>query len=104
MPDQLFEPGSSADIVNKVEWINTNEDKLAGMRIAARKEYEEKYLDAIDSNIMGMINGLPREDSKDYYRERFAVDLSEKDFKAVVESKTEKELLKFFVDIEMDIN
>ena len=84
---------------SNIEKLFKNESKKKSM-----KKYEEKYLGAIGSNIMDMINGLPREDSKDYYRERFAVDLSGEEFKAVVESKTEKELLKFFVDIKMDLN
>jgi hypothetical protein len=87
------------EFYSNIEKLFKNESKKKPM-----KNYEEKYLDAIESNITDMINGLPWEDSKDYYRERFAVDLSVEEFIAVVESKTDKELLKFFVDIKMDLN
>jgi len=84
---------------SNLEKIIKNEEKKK-----SKKENENKYFDAIESNVISMINGLHREDSKNYYKERFTIDLSEEEMNAFFETKTEDEIIRFFCDVVIDIN
>ncbi len=91
------------ELHSNVEKIFKNEKKKKSKKESKRK-YVKKYLDAIESNIMDMINGLPREDSRDYYKKHFMIDLSDEDADTLFYGKTEKEVIKYLVDREMDIS
>jgi glycosyltransferase involved in cell wall biosynthesis len=39
----LFEPGDAADLARKVRWAFEHPEAMAAMRVAARREFEEKY-------------------------------------------------------------
>ncbi len=39
----LFEPGNAQDLAAKMQWALDNKDKMHGMGINARKEFETKY-------------------------------------------------------------
>jgi glycosyltransferase involved in cell wall biosynthesis len=40
----LFNPGDAADLARKVRWMFEHTRAVAAMRLAARREYEEKYM------------------------------------------------------------
>ena len=84
---------------SNLEKLVKNEEKKK-----SKKENENKYFDAIESNVIGMINGLPREDSRKYYKERFTIDLSEEEMNAFFKTKTEDEIIRFLCDVVIDIN
>ena len=52
---------------------------------------------------MGMIKGLPREDSRDYYKKRLEIYFSPEKEKAFVEGKSQKELMKDYNDFIVDL-
>jgi glycosyltransferase involved in cell wall biosynthesis len=39
----LFDPGGAADLARKVRWAFAHPEAMEAMRVAARREYEEKY-------------------------------------------------------------
>jgi glycosyltransferase involved in cell wall biosynthesis len=39
----LFHPGDPADLARKVRWAFEHPEAMAAMRVAARREFEEKY-------------------------------------------------------------
>ena len=39
----LFTPGDAADLARKVRWAFEHPDAIDSMRVAARREFEEKY-------------------------------------------------------------
>ncbi|MBC8549396.1 MAG: hypothetical protein H8D23_07070 [Candidatus Brocadiales bacterium] len=52
---------------------------------------------------MSMIDGLPREVIRDYYKKHLLVNLSPKETNAFFEGKTQKEVIKDLVDMGIDI-
>ena len=96
--------GASPDSMLILECFK-NIDKLLNKKKKKKSKgvSKNKYSDALESNIMSMINGLPREDSRNYYKKRLLVDLSPKKTKAFFEGKTQKELIKDLVDIGIDV-
>jgi glycosyltransferase involved in cell wall biosynthesis len=39
----LFRPGDAQDLAQQVRWAFEHPEEMAAMRVAARREYEEKY-------------------------------------------------------------
>jgi glycosyltransferase involved in cell wall biosynthesis len=39
-----FAPGDAADLARKLAWVDSHPAEIKGMRVAARREFEEKYL------------------------------------------------------------
>jgi glycosyltransferase involved in cell wall biosynthesis len=39
----LFRPGDAHDLAQQVRWAFEHPEEMAAMRVAARREYEEKY-------------------------------------------------------------
>ena len=70
---------------NMAKLFNKNEKKKS------KRENKNKYLDALKSNIMSMIKGLSREDSRNYYKKHLEIYFSPEESKAFVEGKTQKE-------------
>lgn len=52
---------------NTAKLFNKNEKKKS------KGENKNEYSDALKSNIMSMINGLPKEDSRNYYKKRLEI-------------------------------
>lgn len=82
---------------NTAKLFNKNEKKKS------KRENKNKYLDALKLNIMSMIKGLSREDSKNYYKKRLEIYFSPEESKTFVEGKTQKELIKDFFEIGIDL-
>ncbi|HBP89345.1 MAG TPA: glycosyltransferase family 4 protein [Nitrospirales bacterium] len=47
-----FEPGNSRDLVRQVDWIVDHPRELASMRLNARREFEEKYTDSHNYDLL----------------------------------------------------
>lgn len=104
LTNDIITLGASPDIMhilnffkNIARLINMNEKKQS------KKEDKNKYFDALKSNIMGMIKGLPREDSRNYYKKRLEIYFSPEEARTFAEGKTQKELIKDFSEIGTDI-
>ncbi len=96
--------GASHDFVlifdyfkNLEKLLNENNKKYP------KRENQNKYLDAIKSTIMKMIQGLYWEDSRNYYRKRLEIYFSPEKAKVFVEGKTQKELIRDYFGIGTDI-
>ncbi len=72
--------------------LNINEEKKS------KRANKNKYADALKLNIISMIKGLPREDSRNFYKKRLGIDLSPEEAKPFVKGKAQK---KIKVSIEM---
>ncbi len=96
--------GASPDSMLILEYLK-NMDILLNKKKKKKSKGEgkNKYYGALESNIIGMIDGLPREDSRNYYKKSLGIVLSWKEAKAFVEGKTQKELVKGLFDIGIDI-
>jgi len=66
--------------------VKDNEDKKL------KREIKSKYEDALKSNIISMIKGLPREDSRNYYKRRLEIDLSTEEAKPLTKKKVHKKI------------
>jgi glycosyltransferase involved in cell wall biosynthesis len=66
-----FEPGNAADLAAKVRTLTADPSRLAGMRRAARREYETKY--TADRNyglLMSVYRAVTEEPAKDRRRDK----------------------------------
>lgn len=81
---------------NMAKLFNKNEKKKS------KRENKNEHSDVLDTNIMSMIKGLSREDSRNYYKNRFET-LPEK-VKTFVEGKNQKEINKVFFDLGVDVS
>lgn len=96
--------GASPDIMhildlfkNMTKLFDNNEKKKS------KRENKNKYFDALKLSIMGMINGLSREDSRNYYTKRLKICFSPEEAKAFINGKKQEELIKGFFEIGTDI-
>jgi glycosyltransferase involved in cell wall biosynthesis len=60
----LFSPGDAADLAAKVRWAFDHPQELAAMRVAARREYEEKYTAERNYKMLMEIYDLAIENSR----------------------------------------
>ena len=91
--------GASSD--SKLIWeCFTNMEKLLSKneKIKSKSGNKNKYENALRSNIMSMIKGLTREDSRNYYKKHLGIDSSPEEVKPFVKGKVQK---KTQVSIEM---
>lgn len=70
---------------NTARLINMNENKKS------KREDKNKCLDALKWNIIGMIKGLPWENSRNYYKKRLEIYFSPEEARTFAEGKTQKE-------------
>lgn len=60
----LFRPGDPQDLAAKVRWAFDHPQELAAMRVAARREYEEKYTPERNYKMLMEIYDLAIENSR----------------------------------------
>jgi len=96
--------GASPDIMHILDYLkNTAKLLNKNKKEMSKSENKNKYSDALKSSIMGMINGLPREDSRNYYKKCLEIYFSPEKTKVFVEGKNQKELMKYLNDIGADL-
>lgn len=104
LTNDIITIGASPDIMHILDYFK-NMAKLFSKneKKKSKRENKNKYLDALKSNIMSVIKGLSREDSRNYYKKRLEICFSPEAAKAFVEGKTQKEMTKDYFEIGTDI-
>jgi glycosyltransferase involved in cell wall biosynthesis len=51
----LFKPNNIEDLINKIKWVLSNEEKCNQIKHNAKKEFNEKYTEKVNYNILKKI-------------------------------------------------
>lgn len=106
MSNDIIAIGASPDCMHILDYFK-NLAKLCNLNKQknnkTKKEIMDKFINEYKSNLMRMIKGLSREDSRNYYKKRLEIYFSPEVAKAFVEGKTQDELKRDYFEIGTDI-
>ena len=96
--------GASPDSMLILEYFKNMENPFnKNEKKRTKRENKNENSDALELTIKSMIKGLPREDSRNYYKQRLGIYLSPEKTKPFIEGKTQKELKKISSERQKDI-